>query len=85
VGNRGAYAEDGLWIWRTAANILSKQQWTADKGQFSSLEFGRGANNSPNLQKDSFLRNVTQSFGIAGPCEHGNEPAGSIKGGLFLD
>jgi hypothetical protein len=22
---------------------------------------------------------------VAGPCEHGNEPSGSIKGGEFLD
>jgi len=22
---------------------------------------------------------------VAGPCEHGNEPSGSIKGGEFLE
>jgi hypothetical protein len=24
-------------------------------------------------------------MGTKGPCEHGNEPSGSIKGGEFLD
>jgi hypothetical protein len=33
-------------IWRVAANILNKQLQTADKGWSSSLEVGRGANNS---------------------------------------
>jgi hypothetical protein len=37
---------NGLQIWRVAANILHKQSRTAEKGWFSSLGFGRGANNS---------------------------------------
>jgi hypothetical protein len=28
---------------------------------------------------------VHSIWGLAGPCEHGNEPSGSIKGGLFPD
>jgi hypothetical protein len=38
---------DGLQIWRVATNILNKQLRTVDKGWPSSLEVGRGANNSP--------------------------------------
>jgi hypothetical protein len=33
-------------IWKVAANILNKQSRTAEKGWFSSLGVGRGANNS---------------------------------------
>jgi hypothetical protein len=36
---------EGLQIWRVDANILNKQSQTADKGWFSSLEVGSGANN----------------------------------------
>jgi hypothetical protein len=38
---------DGLQIWRVAANIVNKQSRTADRGWFSSLGVGRGANNPP--------------------------------------
>ena len=38
--------EERPTIWRVAANILSKQSRTADKGWSSSLGVGRGANNS---------------------------------------
>jgi hypothetical protein len=38
--------EDGLQIWRVAAHILNKKSQTADEGLYSSLEVGRGANNS---------------------------------------
>jgi hypothetical protein len=41
--------EDGgndLQVWRVAENILNIQSRTADKGWFSSLVVGRGANNS---------------------------------------
>jgi hypothetical protein len=37
---------DGFQIWRAAANILNKQSRTADKGWFSGLGVGRGADNS---------------------------------------
>jgi hypothetical protein len=37
---------DGLQIRRVAASILNKESRTADKGRSSSLEVGRGANNS---------------------------------------
>jgi hypothetical protein len=37
---------DGLQIWRVDTNILNKQSRRADKGWSSSLEVGRGANNS---------------------------------------
>jgi len=33
-------------IWRVAANILNKQSRAAEKGWYSSLGFGRGANTS---------------------------------------
>jgi hypothetical protein len=38
---------EALQIWREAANILNKQSRTDDNGWTSSLEVGRGANNSP--------------------------------------
>jgi hypothetical protein len=38
--------EDGLQIWRVAANILNKQSRTAEKEWYPSLGVGRGANNS---------------------------------------
>jgi len=33
-------------VWRVAAYIFNKQSQTADKGWFSSVGVGRGANNS---------------------------------------
>jgi hypothetical protein len=37
---------DGLQMWRVAANVLDNQSRTADKGWYSNLGVGRGANNS---------------------------------------
>jgi hypothetical protein len=47
--------------------------WTKDKQLFT--------------VNTGLLRNVTQGLGIGGEgcCEDSNEPAGSIKGGEFLD
>jgi hypothetical protein len=42
---RVADGRDGLQHWRLAGNILNKQPRTNDKGWFSSLGVGRGANN----------------------------------------
>ena len=49
--------------WRVAGNILNKQSRTVDKRWPSSLEVGRGANNS-SLLKRILLRNIhRQSLG----------------------
>jgi hypothetical protein len=40
-----ADGEDGLQLWRVAANKLNKQPQTADKESASSLEVGCGSNN----------------------------------------
>jgi hypothetical protein len=45
--------EDGLQIWRVAANILNKQSRTADKGWSFSLGVGSGVNNSSFVNKTS--------------------------------
>jgi hypothetical protein len=42
-----ADGEDGLQIWRVAANVLNKQSRTADSGWPSSLGVGWGSNNPP--------------------------------------
>jgi hypothetical protein len=55
---------DGLKIWRVATNILNKQSRTADKGWFSSLEVGRGADNS--LPSKTLSCNVTEGLRIGG-------------------
>jgi len=36
--------EEQLQMWSVAANILNKQSRTTDKGWYSSLGVGRGAN-----------------------------------------
>jgi hypothetical protein len=38
--------DDGLQIWRAAANILNKQSLAADEGWSSTLVVGRWAKNS---------------------------------------
>jgi hypothetical protein len=48
---------DSLQIWRLAAKILNKQSRTADKGWFSSLKVGCGANNS-SLYKMKLVRSM---------------------------
>jgi hypothetical protein len=56
-----AVGKDGLQIGRVAANVLSKQSRTANKGWSSSFGVGRGSiNASP--QKIISLRNVTQGL-----------------------
>jgi hypothetical protein len=51
-----ADGEDGLQIWRVAANILNNQSRTAGNGWPSSLRIGRGANNSsPKKKKKQFI------------------------------
>ena len=49
-------------IWRVAANILNKQSRTADKGWFSNLGFGRGADKS-SLYKLAKLWNINTCVG----------------------
>jgi hypothetical protein len=39
--------EDGMQIWRVAADILNKQSRTVDKALSSSLGVGRGDDTSP--------------------------------------
>jgi hypothetical protein len=48
--------------WRIAVNILN-ESWTADKGLFSSLGFGQGANNSSPFTM-AMLRNVHNCLGL---------------------
>jgi hypothetical protein len=45
-----ADGEDGLQLWRIAANALNKQPRENDKGWSSSLWVGRGVNN-PSSQR----------------------------------
>jgi hypothetical protein len=67
-------------IWRAAANTLTKQSRTADKGLFSSLGVGQDANKSSPLKR-ILLRNIqTEST-----CECGDELTGGIKCGEILD
>jgi hypothetical protein len=84
---------DRLQIRRVAVNILNKQSRTDYKGWSSSLRVGRRVNESL-PKKKSLLRNVTQGLGlgqilwngpVAGSCEQGNEPSGSIKDRDYLD
>jgi hypothetical protein len=42
-----AGGQDGLQVWRVAANILNKQSQSTKNGQSSSLGVGHGPNNSP--------------------------------------
>jgi hypothetical protein len=43
---------DDPQLWRASANILNKQRRRADKGWFSSLVVGHGANNPPILKNE---------------------------------
>jgi hypothetical protein len=45
-----ADGDEGLQIWRVAANILNKQSRTADRGWPSSLGVGHRANNPPTVK-----------------------------------
>jgi len=49
-------------IWRLVANVLYKQSCTAGKGWSSSLEVGRGANNSSPYEQ-ALSRNRFMSLG----------------------
>jgi len=55
--------QDGLQMWRLAANILNKQSRTANKGDPSAWELGKGLI-TPHTKKINFSRNVTQCLWI---------------------
>lgn len=57
-----ADGRDSLQVWMVAADILSKQSWTAGREWPSSLGAGWGANNPPPY-KTNLLQNVLLSFG----------------------
>jgi hypothetical protein len=57
---RVADGGDGLQIWRVAADMLSKQQWKADKRWSSSFVVGLLT------VKTSTLRNITQDLRVSG-------------------
>jgi hypothetical protein len=75
---------DSLHICRVAVNILNKQLWAPDMGWLSSLGVGQRANNSL-LKKTAYYKMLHRALDLAGSCEYGNEPSGSIKGREFLD
>jgi hypothetical protein len=60
-------------VLRVAGNVLDNELGTADKGWFSSLGVGLGANDSSPLHNKHG----------PGTCEHGNGPAGCIRVGSF--
>jgi hypothetical protein len=51
-GSSGCGWRNSLQQWRLAANILTKQSWTDNKGWPSSLGVGRGVNNPPHCKKN---------------------------------
>jgi hypothetical protein len=57
-----SHGEDGLQIWRVAANILNKHQRTADKEWSSSLGVGRGLT-TPHRKTPDLFRNFLKSLG----------------------
>jgi hypothetical protein len=64
---RVADREDGLQIWRVAANILNKQSQIAESRWSSSLGVGRGITTLPH--KTQSLRAATEQDGLLGPKE----------------
>jgi hypothetical protein len=84
---------EGVKIWRAAANMLNKQSLTADKGWSSSLWVGWGLTTSHSkkpvcykmlLWASDFDSLKLRLRPMAGSCEHGNEPSGSIKDGELI-
>jgi hypothetical protein len=64
-------------------NILSRESRKADKGWYSRLGAGRGANNFLPLKKKTCYEMLHRASELEGPYEHGSESLGSIKGGEF--
>jgi hypothetical protein len=75
---------EGLQIWCKDANTLNKQSRTTDKGWYSSPVFDKGLT-APYRKKKSCYQLLHGATELAGFCEHGNEPPGSIRGGESLD
>jgi hypothetical protein len=67
-------------MWRVAANVLNKQSRTADKGWSSSLVLAEGLT-TPHREKKTCNQILHRVSELAGYCEHGNGPSGSLKGG----
>jgi hypothetical protein len=84
-----AYEENGLQIWRVAANILNKQSRTDDKGGGGLPAWGLGVGlTTPHRKKISLLQKFTRKWTgsnwlrigtSGGSYEHGDEPSGSLK------
>ena len=53
--------EEGLQVWRVAANVVNKQSRTADKGWYSILGVERGAN----IVKNESCYEISQGKGTA--------------------
>jgi hypothetical protein len=75
---RVADREDGLQIWRVAANILNNQSQTADSGWSNSLGVGRELT-TPNNKIQSLLRNTTHSLGPGRIVWHDLSTGNSIR------
>jgi hypothetical protein len=73
---------DGLQIWRVVANMLNKE-WQGAGGP-SVWGLGKGLT-TPYRKKGARCDMLRRASKLAGSCEHGNEPSGSIKGGEFID
>jgi len=82
--------EDSLQIWRVTASILNRQSYS---WQWVVLQLGVWVRVYLLIGKKMFIMkcyrrtwNWADASGsdggpVAGSCEHGNEPSGSIKGG----
>jgi hypothetical protein len=70
----------GYWIEETATD--SRKWATFLLGE---LGGGGGANNSSPQKSTVCYDMFHMTSELAGPCEHCNEPSGSIKGGEFID
>jgi hypothetical protein len=73
---------DSLWIWRVAANILTKQLWTADEGGPPACGLGEGLTTT-HCKNTAYYEMLHRASELVGCCEHSNELSGSIKGNFL--
>jgi len=64
-------------MWRTAANIVNNQLWTANGGTSSSLQMSEGLA-TPHHEEPACYEMLHRASELVGCCEHGNEPLGSV-------
>jgi len=73
-----------LQIWKVAGNVLIRSRGQPMRSGPSAWGLGERLR-TPDCRNPACYKMLQRTSEMAGPCEHGNEPFDSIKGGVLLE